>query len=232
MPVIIGGVEPFTTVDFPERLAAVLFCSGCPLRCPYCHNPELQNFKSEPFITWERFVEFLIDRKKLLDGVVFSGGEPLAQPDLYESMKFVKDLGYEIGLHTSGVNVSRLEQVLPLVSWVGFDVKTVFDAYETRIPHSRRETVALVKSGVDFECRTTLDPPRHFQKRTAVAGARTGKQRGEDVRFATIPPASVRKRTAGIIGHRRLFHRQGIVGRSARLIQKLHYPPRVKNRRG
>ena len=163
MPVIIGGIEPFTTVDFPERLAAVLFCSGCPLRCPYCHNPELQNFKSEPFITWERFVEFLIDRKKLLDGVVFSGGEPLAQPDLYESMKFVKDLGYEIGLHTSGVNVSRLEQVLPLVSWVGFDVKTVFDAYETRIPHSRRETVescldALVKSGVDFECRTTLDP--------------------------------------------------------------------------
>lgn len=163
MPVIIGGVEPFTTVDFPERLAAVLFCLGCPLRCPYCHNPELRDFKGKPFIAWEQFVEFLIDRRKLLDGVVFSGGEPLAQPDLYESMKRVRDLGYEVGLHTSGVNVERLKEVLPLVSWVGFDVKTVFDAYETRIPHSRRETVeacldALIRSGVDFECRTTLDP--------------------------------------------------------------------------
>ena len=163
MPVIIGGVESFTTVDFPERLAAVLFCLGCPLRCPYCHNPELQDFKGKPFISWEQFAEFLDDRKKLLDGIVFSGGEPLAQPDLYESMKYVKDMGYQVGLHTSGVNLERLEQVLPLLSWVGFDVKTVFDAYESRIPHSRRATVeacldALIRSGVELECRTTLDP--------------------------------------------------------------------------
>ncbi len=163
MPVIIGGVESFTTVDFPERLAAVLFCLGCPLRCPYCHNPELQDFKGKTFISWEQFAEFLDDRKKLLDGIVFSGGEPLAQPDLYESMKYVKDMGYQVGLHTSGVNLERLEQVLPLLSWVGFDVKTVFDAYESRIPHSRRATVeacldALIRSGVELECRTTLDP--------------------------------------------------------------------------
>ena len=163
MPVIIGGVESFTTVDFPERLAAVLFCLGCPLRCPYCHNPELQDFKGKPFISWEQFAEFLDDRKKLLDGIVFSGGEPLAQPDLYESMKYVKDMGYQVGLHTSGVNLERLEQVLPLLSWVGFDVKTVFDAYESRIPHSHRATVeacldALIRSGVELECRTTLDP--------------------------------------------------------------------------
>ena len=52
MSVIIGGIESFTTVDFPGKLAAVLFCLGCPLRCPYCHNPELQDFKAKPFISW------------------------------------------------------------------------------------------------------------------------------------------------------------------------------------
>ncbi|MBO4643016.1 MAG: anaerobic ribonucleoside-triphosphate reductase activating protein [Alphaproteobacteria bacterium] len=163
MTITIGGVEPFTTVDFPGRLAAVLFCLGCPLRCPYCHNKELQDFGGKPFISWETFIEFLESRKKLLDGIVFSGGEPLAQPDLYESMKIVKDAGFEIGLHTSGVNVERLKQILPLLTWVGFDVKTVFNAYEERIPHSRASTVEacldmLIASPVELEARTTLDP--------------------------------------------------------------------------
>lgn len=163
MSVIIGGVEPFTTVDFPGRLAAVLFCLGCPLRCPYCHNPELRNFKGKPFISWEQFIEFLDSRKKLLDGIVFSGGEPLAQPDLYESMKTVKEMGFAIGMHTSGVNVAGLRRILPLLDWVGFDVKTVFEAYEERIPHSHASTVEqcldmLVEANIELEARTTLDP--------------------------------------------------------------------------
>jgi len=163
MTITIGGVEPFTTVDFPGRLAAVLFCLGCPLRCPYCHNRELQDFNGKPFISWETFIEFLENRKKLLDGIVFSGGEPLAQPDLYESIKTVKEMGFEIGLHTSGVNAERLKQILSLLTWVGFDVKTVFEAYEKRIPHSHAATVEkcldmLIAAGVELEARTTLDP--------------------------------------------------------------------------
>lgn len=163
MSVIIGGVESFTTVDFPGRLAAVLFCLGCPLRCPYCHNVALQDFKGKPFISWETFLEFLQDRKKLLDGVVFSGGEPLSQPDLFDGMKQIKDMGYEIGLHTSGVSKERLKQVIPLLDWVGFDVKVPFDDYEKRIPHSNGRVIEesldmLLASGVDTEVRTTLDP--------------------------------------------------------------------------
>ena len=163
MTITIGGVEPFTTVDFPGRLAAVLFCLGCPLRCPYCHNKELQDFNGKPFISWETFIEFLENRKKLLDGIVFSGGEPLAQADLYDAVKTVKDMGYEIGLHTSGVNAERLKQILPLLTWVGFDVKTVFSAYEERIPHSHTETVEkcldmLIAANIELEARTTLDP--------------------------------------------------------------------------
>ena len=37
----IGGLVSFTTIDYPGKLAAVLFLVGCPLRCAYCSNPHL-----------------------------------------------------------------------------------------------------------------------------------------------------------------------------------------------
>lgn len=158
----IGGFQPFTTVDFPSRLAAVLFLRGCPLRCPYCHNAELQQLNGEDYISWDDFIAFLNHRKKLIDGVVFSGGEPLIQKDLFWAMKQVKSMGYEIGLHTSGVSDKVLLEVLPMLTWVGFDCKTLFSRYK-RIPHADGEMAEkcldlLLKSGIEFECRTTLDP--------------------------------------------------------------------------
>lgn len=163
MSMIIGGVEPFTTVDFPGRLAAVLFCQGCTWRCPYCHNPDLQPFSEKTGVSWERVLEFLDSRQKLLDGIVFSGGEPLWQKDLQDAMQQVKDMGFEVGLHTSGAIKSRLVDVLPLIDWIGFDVKVPFDAYETRIPHSNGKEVyeslkSVLEAGIDVEVRTTLDP--------------------------------------------------------------------------
>lgn len=158
----IGGFQPFTTVDFPSRLAAVLFLRGCPLRCPYCHNAELQELDGQDYISWDDFIEFLNHRKKLIDGVVFSGGEPLIQKDLFLAMKQVKELGYVIGLHTSGVSDKILSEILPMLTWVGLDCKTVFSQYK-RIPHAdgvmaEKCLDLLLQSGVDFECRTTLDP--------------------------------------------------------------------------
>ncbi len=163
MSIIIGGVEPFTTVDFPGRLAAVLFCRGCTWRCPYCHNPELQPFTGGSAVSWETVLEFLDSRRRLLDGIVFSGGEPLWQEDLPDAMRQVKERGFEIGLHTSGASCERFERVLPLTDWVGFDVKAPFDSYDARIPGADGKEVlkSLEKAaaaGVPLEVRTTLDP--------------------------------------------------------------------------
>ena len=163
MSVVIGGVEPFTTVDFPGRLAAVFFCLGCTWRCPYCHNPELQPFSGMPVVEWDKIVEFLESRKKLLDGIVFSGGEPLWQDGLTDAMKQVKAMGFDVGLHTAGADAARLEKVLPLVDWIGFDIKVPFEFYDRRIPNAKGEEAlkslrAILKSGVEFEARTTLDP--------------------------------------------------------------------------
>ena len=81
----IAGVIPFTTIDFPDNLAGVIFFKGCPLKCPFCHNPALQEL-SEGDETWENVCAFFKERVRRLDGVVLSGGEPLMQPDIFQAV--------------------------------------------------------------------------------------------------------------------------------------------------
>ncbi|MBI3069525.1 MAG: 4Fe-4S cluster-binding domain-containing protein, partial [Betaproteobacteria bacterium] len=72
----VGGLVPLTTTDYPGRLAAVVFCQGCPWRCGYCHNPHLLPARRTAPIAWHAVRDFLERRRGLLDAVVFSGGEP------------------------------------------------------------------------------------------------------------------------------------------------------------
>mgnify|MGYP003591009897 CR=1 FL=1 len=157
----LGGMTPLTTIDFPGKLAAVLFVQGCPWRCSYCHNPELLPARAEGGLAWEDADDFLRRRRGLLDGVVFSGGEPTVQSGLYRAIAHVKRMGYRIGLHTGGMYPGRLRQVLPLLDWIGLDVKAPerFHSTVTGRKHGAvqaRESLHLVlDSGIDYECRTT-----------------------------------------------------------------------------
>jgi anaerobic ribonucleoside-triphosphate reductase activating protein len=160
----IGGFIPFSTVDYPGRLSAVLFCQGCPWRCRYCHNPHLQPF-TRGAVAWETFAGFLGSRRRFLDAVVFSGGEPTAQPALVAALRFARELGFETALHTAGIHPARLREALPWVDWVGLDIKAPFDArYDavTRVAASadpvRESLEILLASGVAFEVRTTVHP--------------------------------------------------------------------------
>lgn len=165
-PIIVGGVETFSTVDFPEKISAVIFMQGCPWRCPFCYNHSLQPLDSQQDFNWPKFIDFLKTRKAMLDGVVFSGGEPLVQTGLAEAIKEVKDLGFEIGLHTGGYNPEHLREVLPLVDWVGLDIKAPFEMEKYKIgvggPNHLKKVQKsldlLLNCGIDFECRTTCDP--------------------------------------------------------------------------
>ena len=140
----------------------MVYCQGCPWHCGYCHNPHLQASHLEGDIAWTEVLEFLKRRRGLLDAVVFSGGEPTAQPGLAQAMRAVKTLGYRIGLHSAGIYPRRFAEVLPLVDWVGFDAKAPFDAAYERITGVRasaeaalESAQALLASGVDCEFRTT-----------------------------------------------------------------------------
>lgn len=159
----IAAIQKFSTLDYPGKLSAVVFSQGCPIRCVYCHNPDFQDYTKPGIIAFTDLLNFIKERKGLLDAIVFSGGEPLMQRDLYDAISIVKQEGFLLGLHTAGTIPNKLNQVLPLLDWVGFDIKTSFDKYEeiTRIPNSGKLALEgfdlLQKSGIPYEVRTTVD---------------------------------------------------------------------------
>ena len=161
---IIGGFVPFTTIDFPTvNSACVVFCQGCIWRCPYCQNKDLQPLKENEF-TWENVFNEIKERKGFLDGVVFSGGEPIIQGTLLDAIKQVKSEGFKVAIHTSGAVPENLKKIIKYLDWVGFDVKAPYDKYDLITNYKNSGAAAkqsldiVIESGVKFECRTTVDP--------------------------------------------------------------------------
>ncbi len=162
--VVVGGVTPLTTIDYPGELAAVIFLQGCPWRCGYCQNENLLSRNNDHAVPWQHVITLLEKRKGLLDAVVFSGGEPTLYKRLDDAMHQVKSMGYKIGLHTAGIYPERLYNILPLVDWVGMDIKSARADYH-RITGVRgsgerawESARILISSGVAHEFRTTVHP--------------------------------------------------------------------------
>lgn len=163
----LGGLTPLTTIDFPGRLAAVFYCQGCPWRCGYCHNPALQAKGPGEGPRWPVLRDWLQARLGRLDAVVFSGGEPSLDPALPAVLQALRAMGYRLGLHTAGLAPKRLAELLPLLDWVGLDMKT---APADELLHDRitgsvgalrhvRESLAFLKgSGIAYELRSTVHP--------------------------------------------------------------------------
>jgi pyruvate formate lyase activating enzyme len=204
----VGGVVEFSTLDYPGRLSTVVFVQGCPWQCTYCHNPHLQP-RGNAGADWSRVRALLQRRAGLVDAVVFSGGEPTADPALEDAIREARAMGFAIGLHTAGIYPRRLEQVLPLVDWVGLDVKAPFDHYGAvtgviASGEQARESVrAVLASGCDYEMRTTFDPEALTEFDVRVV-AHSLADRGvrnfalQEFRAAGCADASPRMRTASL----------------------------------
>jgi pyruvate formate lyase activating enzyme len=159
----IGGLTPLTTVDFPGELAAVIYCRGCPWRCSYCHNAHLVETDGD-VVDWDQVLAFLENRRGLLDAVVFSGGEPTAQAALTVAIEAVRGLGFKVGLHTGGPYPDRLGRLIPLVDWIGLDIKALPEDYPSVTGRPGSGVPAweslrlLLAADVELEVRTTPPP--------------------------------------------------------------------------
>lgn len=160
----LAGLQKTTFIDYPEKIACIVFTQGCNFRCGYCHNPELFENK-EPVLSVPAFFEFLNKRKGKLDGVVITGGEPtLHGKDLIEFIKEVKSLGFLVKLDTNGTHPDVLQEVLNenLLDYIAMDIKAPLAKYKT-ITQTDIDTKIIKKSidmimnsGVDYEFRTTI----------------------------------------------------------------------------
>ncbi|SOC53125.1 anaerobic ribonucleoside-triphosphate reductase activating protein [Chromohalobacter canadensis] len=203
----VAGLTPMTTLDYPDHLSCVIFLQGCPLRCGYCHNPQMLEPRKATPEEWAKIEAFLERRQGLLEAVVFSGGEPTLHAGLPAAAERARTLGFKVGLHTAGVYPRRLQALLPWLDWVGLDVKGA-DADFDRIvgrpgmaAAHERSLALLLESGIPFECRTTvhwrdfdlaslqrlaLDLAERGVARYAIQLARTGQCL--DPSYATPPP--------------------------------------------
>ncbi|MBD3689569.1 anaerobic ribonucleoside-triphosphate reductase activating protein [Nanchangia anserum] len=162
----IAGLVPCSMVDWPGRLVATVFTQGCPWSCVYCHNRAIIDPLTPGAVAWDDVETLLETRHGLLDGVVFSGGEPTRQEALVPAAVRVAEAGYGVGLHTAGTYPERLARLLRtgVLDWVGLDIKALPEDYEAVVARAGagqrawRSLDAVLASGVDVEVRVTCYP--------------------------------------------------------------------------
>ena len=174
MNIHIKGVEKDSMIDYPGKISCVVFLSRCNFRCGFCHNPELIFNENEfPDITTEEFLSWLNKKKKWLDGVVITGGEPTLHSGLIDFMKAIKEKNLSIKLDTNGTNPSIVQKAIneKLVDYIAMDIKNCPEKYDettsacVNIDNIKKTAQIIMDAGskdlIDYEFRTTIHPRYH-----------------------------------------------------------------------
>jgi pyruvate formate lyase activating enzyme len=157
-----SGLQKISLIDYPNKVASVLFTPGCNLRCPFCHNWRIVVDPRPPFLQEAAALEILETRKKYVDAVVVTGGEPTMHKELPKFLAKLKQRGFMVKLDTNGFYPEVLEECLPCADYVAVDVKTSLEKYKllgAKDTAGLMRTVEILKTGkVAYEFRTTAVP--------------------------------------------------------------------------
>ncbi len=180
------GFQKISLIDYPGQIVAIAFTGGCNFRCPFCHNPELvlpELMEDEQVFSEEEILDYLGKRKGFLDGISITGGEPTMHSELPEFIRKVKALEMVVKLDTNGTNPEMIKELInkKLVDYLAMDIKNSLVKYaETvglkeagfKILKSKiQKSIKLVmKSGLDYEFRTTVLPRLHSRKDIEAIG--------------------------------------------------------------
>jgi len=164
---ILGFIET-SLVDWEKKVASVIFVGGCNFNCPFCQNyPLVKESKELKEIKWEDIKKKLLAKKKWVDGVVISGGEPMMHPEIFGLLIKIKDLGFKTKIDTNGFFPYPLKEAIEsgLIDYVAMDIKTFLDKRYDKACGRKiylvviERTIKLLKEcGVDYEFRTTMVP--------------------------------------------------------------------------
>ena len=163
----IKGFQGTSLLDFPGRIASLVFFGGCNLTCPFCHNPSLVLSPGQyPDYPLDALLEELAGRRPFIDGVVVSGGEPTLDGQLPALLEGARSLGLATKLDTNGLLPEVLEELLSagLVDYLALDLKTAPRRYgqlhgaPVTLGNLERSAQLVMNAGIDYEFRTTCVP--------------------------------------------------------------------------
>ncbi|MDI6751646.1 MAG: anaerobic ribonucleoside-triphosphate reductase activating protein [bacterium] len=161
----ISKVQGISLIDYPDKLSCLLFLSGCNLACPFCQNPDLVNGEKNG-IDYTKAIEDIEKRKRFIDGVVITGGEPTIHSDLHLLCKKIKEMGLAVKVDTNGYLLEPLKGLVSegIVDYIALDIKASLSNYKKACGkevggEKIRETIEFLKSSkIEYELRTTCVP--------------------------------------------------------------------------
>ncbi|MBN1914787.1 MAG: anaerobic ribonucleoside-triphosphate reductase activating protein [Parachlamydiales bacterium] len=168
-----GGLQKFSLIDYPAKVACVLFVQGCSFRCPFCHNPSLVDPKAFTSLQQEEdILRFLEKRRGKLDGIVISGGEPTLFPQLPSFLKKIQEMGFSIKLDTNGNHPSVIQKLLEasLIDYIAMDIKAPLEKYsqtvnmQIKTQNIEKSINHIMHASIPYEFRTTLVPTLHDEQ--------------------------------------------------------------------
>jgi len=161
-PMKFAGIQKTSLIDFPDRVSTVLFTPGCNLRCPFCHNWRLVLEPKGPFLSEEATLQILRSRKKYVDAVAITGGEPTMHPEIPRFLGELNKEGFHVKIDTNGFFPQVLKECMPYVDYISLDVKTTLEKYQllgAKNVDNYLQTVKMLRQGsVEYEFRTTVVP--------------------------------------------------------------------------
>ena len=171
---LINGFQKLTILDYPGKVACIVFTPGCNFRCPFCHNASLvTHIDKDTYLDIDEVLSYLKKRQGLLDGVVITGGEPLLQDGIEDFIAEIKALGYCVKLDTNGSFPEKLISIVEkgLVDYVAMDIKNTPEKYPATVGLDGfdvspvlRSVELLKKGSVEHEFRTTLVKGLHTEE--------------------------------------------------------------------
>jgi len=157
-----SGLLKTSLIDYPNKISSVLYTPGCNLRCPFCHNWRIVLDPKPPFLQEIEALKILESRKKYIDAVVITGGEPTMHDDLPNFIMKLKKKGFQVKLDTNGFYPEVLQACLPFVDYVALDIKTTTEKYfalGAKTTIGLLYSINMLKMGkIPYEFRTTIVP--------------------------------------------------------------------------
>ena len=160
------GLQKLTLLDYPGNMACTVFTGGCNYRCPFCHNRSLVFLnENDSEILVDDIMDYVRNRRKVLDGVCITGGEPTLHKGLKNFIKGIKELGLKVKLDTNGSNFSVVKDLVEqgLVDYIAMDIKNCPEKYPETIGLTAYDLSEVIKTKnyllenhVEYEFRTTV----------------------------------------------------------------------------